>query len=80
MDSAPEFDVEPRRDKHGVFIGGYIWTVYDAATQGPIDGGFEFDQNKAILRGRLRRDEIARTMYGQSANEFYFSSGNKVMI
>lgn len=65
MDSLPEFDVVPRRDKSGVFIGGYLWEVYDAASQGPIDGGFAQSKKHAHIQGCIMRDHYARVLYGQ---------------
>ena len=64
MDSLPEYDVHPNRDKHGVFIGGWVWEVYDAVTQGPIDGGIEGTERRAHLTGMSMRAHYERKLYG----------------
>ena len=63
MDSLPEFDVFPERMRDGTPTGRFCWEVFDAATQGPIDGGVHHDKQKAIHAGRVMRDHYERTMY-----------------
>lgn len=52
MDSVPEFDVHPERDRHSVPTGRFVWEVYDAATGGPIKSGVEFSKEHAHAAGK----------------------------
>lgn len=55
MNSLPEFDVQPERDRHGDPTGRYVWEVFDAETNGPITAGIESTMSKALQTGRAQR-------------------------
>ena len=63
MDSLPEYDVFPERDRDHIVTGRWCWEVFDAATQGPITGGVERSKRLASVAGSRVRETIEQTSY-----------------
>ena len=68
----PEYDlIAERNPRHYYKTGRYIWTVFDAATQGPIESGIAQSMSEAARIGGSRRYVIENSELYKDEREYH---------
>ena len=63
MKSLPEFDIFPETDYQHTPTGRWCWEIFDAASQGPIEGGVERSKQMACTVGAIIRNRVETNDY-----------------
>jgi len=63
MESLPELDVFSERDRQYIPTGKWCWEVFNASSQGPIQGGIEISKEMANIVGSNVRNMTEVSLY-----------------